>query len=368
MTLALHLGAALVGLLLILAFLRSVLQVAVLNRQLGDWLARRVGWLIYTTLARLALSRRSYVGVQEVLAWVLPVYILSLIAVWFCLVDVGFSLVIWSVQAEHSFLQATIASGSALSTLGFLTPASIAGKSLAILEGAMGLGVVVFYFTFLPGYQTTIQFREIKVAWLYARATPDSPPFALIEWLAHSGVEDWNSLWGDWETWFRNLAETHSVAPALAFVPTIHRGQTWLFAAAAVLDSLSFYLSVFEARGTLSATVCRRTGVDALRLLAAELAADRLGPLEPAGRRRLARADFDAACDRLTAFGADVKAERDACWLCFVELRKEYESTLSDLARTLLVPMSEAPPCFSACAPETPVKAHGSGSTDDGAL
>src|SRR5215470_18909619 len=36
--LSLHVGAALIGLLLILSFLRSVSQVAVVNRQRGDWL------------------------------------------------------------------------------------------------------------------------------------------------------------------------------------------------------------------------------------------------------------------------------------------------------------------------------------------
>ena len=75
----------------------------------------------------------------------MPLYILLLIVVWFALVQVGFSLLMWSSQAEHSVLQAVIASGSALSTLGFLTPPGIAGQLLAIPEGAMGLGIVVFY-------------------------------------------------------------------------------------------------------------------------------------------------------------------------------------------------------------------------------
>ena len=52
MELSLRVGAALIGLLVIVAFLRSVLQVAIVNRQRGDWLARRVGWLVYTILAR----------------------------------------------------------------------------------------------------------------------------------------------------------------------------------------------------------------------------------------------------------------------------------------------------------------------------
>jgi hypothetical protein len=264
-------------------------------------------------------------------------FILLLIVVWFGIVQAGFALLIWSSQAKQSLLQAVIASGSALSTLGFLTPPDTAGRLLAILEGAMGLGVVVFYFTFIPGYQTTIQLRQVKVAWLYARAGAGLTNFTLVEWFLLSGSSDWNELWEDWESWFRNIAETHALAPMLAFVPTVQRGQTWLAAAAVALDSVSFYLSALEARGTSSAAVCHRTGVDALRLIAAELA-DRQGVLEVRRGQHLTRSHFDAACERLTALGAALKTERDASWVRFVELRAEYEAILSSLAESLLVP------------------------------
>jgi hypothetical protein len=342
MELSLRVGAALIGLLVILAFLRSVLQVAVVNRQSGDWLARRVGGLVYTTLARRARKRQSYSDIQDVLAWVLPLYILLLIVVWFGLVQAGYSLLIWSPQAEHSFLQSVIASGSALSTLGFLTPPGIAGQLLAIVEGAMGPGIVVFYFTFIPGYQTTIQLRQVKVAWLYARAGPGLTNFTFVEWFFLSGASDWNELWEDWESWFRNLAETHALAPILAFVPTVQRGQTWLAAAAVALDPVSFYLSALEARGMPSATVCHRTGVDALRLIAAKLADRQAATPEALDGRRLRRSDFDTACDRAAALGAEVKAERDACWLRFAELRGEYEAFLSSLANSLLVSVHDS--------------------------
>ena len=240
-------------------------------------MARRVGWLMYSLLARSALKRQSYADIQDVLAWVLPLYILLLIIVWFGLVEAGFSLLIWSCQAEHNLLQALIASGSALSTLGFLTPPDTAGRLLAILEGAMGLGIVVFYFTFIPGYQTTIKMRQDKVAWLYARAGPAVTNFILLEWFLLSGSRDWDSSWEDWESWFRNLAETHALAPILAFVPTVHRSQSWLTAAAVALDFVSVYLSTLEAPSAPSATVCHRTGVEALRLIAGELQIIRFG-------------------------------------------------------------------------------------------
>jgi hypothetical protein len=340
MDLFLRVGAALIGLVLVLAFLRSVLQVAVVNRQRGDLLARRVGWVVCTALGHRALKRESYADIQDVLAWVLPLYVLLLIIVWFGLVQAGFSLLIWSLQAEDKFLQAIIASGSALSTLGFLTPPNIPGQLLAIVEGAMGLGIIVFYFTFIPGYQTTIQLRQIKVAWLYARSGPSLTNFALLEWFLVSGGNDWTELWEDWEPWFRSLAETHALTPILAFVPTVHRSQTWLAAAAVALDSASLYLSTLEAQGMPSAAVCRRTGIDALRLITAELAVP-LGARETLGERRLTRPEFDAACDRLAALGAVVKTDRDACYLRFTEARREYEALLSNLAERLLVPLHE---------------------------
>ena len=46
-----------------------------------------------------------------------------------------------------------------------------------------------------------------------------------------------------------------------------------------------------------SATVCHRTGVDALRLIAAELADRRAAASEALDGRRLGRSDCDTACD-----------------------------------------------------------------------
>jgi hypothetical protein len=357
MDLLLRIGGALAGLAIVLAFLRSVLQVAIVNRQRGDQLARSIGWLVYTTLARRALKQRSYDQIQDVLVWVLPLYIVLLIAAWFVLVQAGFSLLIWSSQAEHSLLQAVIASGSALSTLGFLTPPGIAGQLLAIPEGAMGLGIVVFLFTFIPGYQTAIQAREVKVAWLYARAGAGLTNTAVVQWFQLSGGgADMGDLWEDWEGWFRNLIETHTIAPVLAFVPTIHRGQSWLVAAAAILDAASFCMSALDAKGLPSARVCHDTGVNALRMIAAELADRRAAAAQILAGRGLGRSDFDTACERLAALGAPVKPDGDRCWRKFIELRGQYEMFLPMLADSLLVsadnalllPLADSTPSSSA--------------------
>lgn len=277
MDLFLRIGGSFLGLLMVLFFFKSMLQVGIVNRQRGDGLARLVGWVVYTTIARRAAIRSSYDQAQDTLAWILPIYILLLTGAWFILVLAGFSLLIWCSQAEHDLLQAAIASGSALSTLGFLTPPGIAGQLLAIPEGAIGLGIVVFLFTFIPGYLTTIQAREVKVAWLYARTGSEPAGFALIEWFQLSGrLGDMAGVWEEWEGWFRNLIETHTLAPVLAFVPTVNRDQNWVIAAASVLDAAAFCLSGLEADGQPSALLCHATGVRALQLIAAQLPGRRL--------------------------------------------------------------------------------------------
>jgi hypothetical protein len=343
MDLLLRIVGSLIGLMMVLAFLRSIAQVALINRQGGDWLARHVGRLVYTTVVRVARRRHSYDRIQDALAWILPIYMLLLITTWFALVQVGFSLLIWSSKAEHSWLQAVIASGSALSTLGFLTPPNIAGQLLAIPEGAMGLGIVVFLFTFIPGYQTAIQGRELKVAWLYARVGAEPANFELVEWLQLSGRLDDSDVWEDWEEWFRNLAQNLTLAPVLAFVPTVHRNQTWLIAAALMLDAASFCLAALDAKAQPAALLCHTTGVKALRLIATQLG-DHRAPAEKMSERfRLDRPAFDAASDALAALGAPVKSNREECWRRFNELRQEYEVFLPKLANWLRIPTHHTP-------------------------
>ena len=111
----------------------------------------------------------------------------------------------------------------------------------------------------------------------------------------------------------------------LAFVPTLHRNQTWLIAAAIMLDTASFYPSSFDAKAQPSALLFHTTGVRALRLIAAQLP-DHHSPkaARPPGSE-LGRPTFDTACDRLTALGAPIKSDRDECWQRFTELRREYE-------------------------------------------
>jgi hypothetical protein len=332
-----RMGAMLAGIALLASFLLSAARAALVNRHQGDWIAHGVGRFVCSTVSRLAATRRQQDAVQDTLAWILPLYILSLIVTWFLLVQTGFSLVLWSSHVEPTFLKAFLASGSALSTLGFLTPDGTAGQGLAILEGAMGLGVVVFFFTFIPGYQSAIQARELRISWLYARGGANPGSFALVEWLQRSGNgAEGSDVWETWEEWFRLLAETLAIAPVLAIVPTLHRRQSWLAAAAVVLDAASFCLATLEGKGLASASVCRTTGIEALHLIVSKLRSNRAFS-QTAPAFWSTRAQFDAAYTRMVTLRAPIKADPNAAWECYLELRKEFDRPLSDLAAKLLV-------------------------------
>jgi len=334
-------GAMLAGVALLTCFLSSAARAALVNRHRGDWIAHGVGRFVCSIVTRVAASRRHNDAVQDALAWILPLYILSLIVTWFLLVQSGFSLILWSSHVESGLLKAFLASGSALSTLGFLTPDGAVGQLLAILEGAMGLGVVVFFFTFIPGYQSAIQIRELKVAWLYARSGVNPSSFALVEWLQRSGNSaDASDVWETWEEWFRLLAETVAVAPVLAIVPTLHRRQSWLTASAVMLDTASFCLATLEGKTLASASVCRSTGIEALNLIASKLRSNKAFG-ETAASFRHTRGEFDATCGRMTALGAPIRSDLHAAWEQYLALRSEFERPLSELAAKLLVPAHE---------------------------
>jgi hypothetical protein len=328
-----HLFISMLGLWLLFLILRSMIRIALMNRHYRDFFAELTSRAVYRAVA-LRLGRNRDAGaLHRVLLWVFPAYLLSLILVYFVGAMVAFTFLYWGTHAVNTWHQAFLASGSALNTLGFATPTSIAGQWLAVPEGALGLGIVVFLFTFIPGYQAVIRSREDKTSWLYTRIGDRPTGVALLEWCQRAGLAgDMRGVWEDWEDWFRMLADTHSVLPMLALSPSVQCGQSWVLAAAAVLDAAALVASSTETKDAESAKICVRTGTRAFVAIA-----DALGRACPKqhGVARILGERYEATRACLCSAGMPLRSQvsqRIQCEECS-SLRTQYEEAVFFVAQ-----------------------------------
>jgi hypothetical protein len=335
-----HVFTAILGVWLLFLTLRSMIRIALMNRHYRDVFATAAGRGVHTIVALRLGANRDAKTTHPVLLWVFPAYILSLILLYFGAAMTAFALLYWGTRAAGTWRQAFLASGSALNTLGFATPASVAGKWLSVPEGALGLGIVVFLFTFIPSYQTVIRQREDKTSWLYVRTGDNPSGMALLEWCQRGNMqENMREVWEGWEDWFRMLGDTHSVLPMLTMSPSVQSGQSWVLAAATVLDASALAASFMDTKDGEAARICVQTGTRALLAIA-----EALGSASSATDRRSvcpSNGQYEAARDRLRAAGIPLKpaADEGVQWQEFLSLRNRYDDALRFVASRTFTPM-----------------------------
>ncbi len=306
-----------------------MIRIALINRHYQDFFAETTARVVYAAVSLRLRNRRDTRKLHPVLLWVFPAYLLLLILVYFVGAMTAFVLLYWGIGAVNSWHQAFLASGSALNTLGFATPTTVAGQWIAIPEGALGLGIVVFLFTFIPGYQSVIRAREDKTSRLYVRTGDHPTGVALLEWCQRAGIaDDMRDVWESWEDWFRMLGDTHSVLPMLALSPSVQGGQSWVWAASAVLDAPTFAACSLNTDDAESARICVRTGTRAFLAIA-----DALGRTCPAPKYAAARPskeEYVAARTRLRSAGMLLTSAADfeVQWQEFLILRGRYQEAL----------------------------------------
>jgi hypothetical protein len=335
-----HVLIAILGVWLLLLVLRSMIRIALMNRHSRDFFARVTCRAVYTAVAVRLGGSRDTRTTHPVLLWFFPVYMLSLTVVYFVGAMSGFTLLYWGTRAVSTWQQALLASGSALNTLGFATPATIAGQWLAVPEGALGLGIVVFLFTFIPGYQAVIRAREDRTSWLYVRVGNQPTGVGLLDWCQRTGLApNMRDMWEAWEDWFRLLGDTHSVLPMLSMSPSVQSSQSWLVAAAAVLDAGALAASSIETQDVEAASICVRTGARALVAIADALG--RTGPDEPESATRPSRKEYEAVRTLLSLAGMPSKraTSEEVQWQEFLLLRSQYESALLFIASHTFTPL-----------------------------
>lgn len=338
-----HTLAIIAGLGGLFAILRSIVHVALMNRHDKDVFACLTSRTVHRIISVRVHSFQNYEKTQSVLYWFFGAYLLSLISVYFVGALIAFALLYWGAWAVTGWNQAFIAAGSGLTTLGFATPSTHIGQWVAIPEGALGLGIVVFLFTFIPGFQSAISSRDDLTAWLYARLPDLTNQADLFAWFNRDGSgensHDQVGVWEMWESWFRLLADSHLQTPMLSVVPSVQKGQSWIVAAAIILDAAAFSASTIPITHPESVIVCVRTGTRALSLIAEALSTST--SKQEKRCPNISRVAYDNLCNQLVTKGVGLKVDRDASWRDFIELRSRYAGAISYLAERAFVPLPD---------------------------
>lgn len=334
---ALYILAALTGIILLTLYFRSVAVVALLNSKNNDIFERFARKSAIAIVQRFIRKDTSYEQIQQRQAWIMPLFVLIAIVTWFLLIQIAFTGILWGLRIETDFWRALSASGSALSTLGYLTPSSLAGEYLAVFQAAIGLVAVILLFTFIPGYQTSIQIRERKVGWLYGRADQQANSERYVQWLLAS-PEGIHHGWEDWEHWFRGIRETHPLSPILAYMPSIYPGTSWLATSSAILDTATAIAACLGPKTPSDVLICGREGTITMQLIAESLGINTPKSELPPQTHVAPR--FHGLYSAFVKAGLPVGDEAE-CLRTYETMRSEYALCIRLVAAATLTPMKQ---------------------------
>jgi hypothetical protein len=332
-----RLAVGLAGLALVVLALRSAIRTFVLPRPARDGLLV----VVFVSLRRLfdvvAGPGKPYAVRDRRLAWYAPVGLLLFPVAVIAVVIAGYGLIYWAlgVGAEAALRE----SGSSMLTLGFAVAPDLPTTIVAFTEAAIGLILVALLIAYLPSMYGDFTRRETEVNLLEVRAgTPASAVYLWELAFRIHGLDRFDRSFERWERWFAEIEETHTTLPALAFFRSPRANQSWLSAAAAVLDGAALRASTLDLPRDPQVETCIRAGYLALNAIA-----DFFRIRHPVDPRQgdsisIPRAEFDAAYDRLAAVGLPLRPDRDQCWRDFAGWRVNYDAALLGLAQLVVVP------------------------------
>jgi hypothetical protein len=330
-----------------LGILLSVLRTVVLPRAVPARLARLAFLAVRSALLlrlRLARRPRDYETRDHVFALQAPIGLFAQLLTWGSLLFLCFSALFWSVAQGHLSGRAITASledaGSAMLTLGFQHPRSLAEHFTAFAAAAVGLALVALVISYLPSLYNAFSRREAQIAKLVVRAgAPPSGPSLLVRSWELGRFERMEEVWDSWEEWFIDIGETHTTFPQLGFFRSPHSRNHWVLAAEAVLDGANLLISTCDVPRQSRAELCLDAGAGALVMIADFLGIRHRPPAEE--EVSLPRERFDDARRQLAERGVPLHDDPDARWAEFRRRRANYEHLLAELGRMTDAPRSE---------------------------
>jgi hypothetical protein len=329
-----------IGVALVLVVLDSALRTFVLPRGVSTFLTRFVFVTARRVFRVFANERRTYESRDRVMALYAPVTLFGLVFFWMALVIVGFMFIYRGALGVDDWAHAFELSGSSFFTLGFaFVPRGVPSSALVFVEASSGLGLLALLIAYLPTIYGSFSRRELAVARLATRAgTPPSGAELLVRFHLIGWNDELPALWGEWEAWFAEIAETHTSLAVLMYFRSPNPDRSWVTSAGALLDAAALAQSTLSIPWSPEAALCIRTGYLTLRELAAFFRIPFDPDPAPDDPISIARSEFDEVYERLGGAGVPVRPNRERAWRDFAGWRVNYDQVLIALAGVVLAP------------------------------
>jgi hypothetical protein len=335
----LHILVFLLGLAVVIGTFFSAVSTFVLPRSARSQLNRIVFGVLRQGFELPLRFTSTFAQRDAIMAYYAPLGLMLLVPTWYILVSIGYTCMYWAMGVQGWQLDFRL-SGSSLLTLGLAASDNLWINFLVFSEATLGLVLVALLIAYLPTMYSAFSRREQAVNLLEVRA--GSPPSAIqmiLRFHRIHGLERLNDYWVEWETWFADVEESHTVLPALVFFRSPRPQNSWVVAAGTVLDSAALTVSAVDIPLSASAQLSIRAGFLALRRIAdyfdITYPSDPHFPKDPI---TISRAEFDQALITLSEAGVPLKPDQELAWAAFCGWRVNYDAVLLALCSLTMAP------------------------------
>ncbi|MDQ3908625.1 MAG: potassium channel family protein [Acidobacteriota bacterium] len=300
----------------------------------------RLTWRPWRELALLVRKKKRR---ETLLSIYGPLSLLLLIALWAAGLVFAFAMLDWAAGARLStdaappFSTYLYMSGTTFFTLGLgdVTPTDAVGRTLDVLESAMGFGGLALVIGYFPVLYQAFSRRESNISLLDARAgTPPTAAELLRRHGRNGSIDELIELLKDWERWAADLMESHLSYPVLCFFRSQHDNQSWLASLTTILDSCALVMVGIDGATTwqaqLTFAMARHAVVDLSQIFNSSPA--------PWSGVRLEGGAMAALRAALSAEGVALRDGADS-ESRLASLRKMYEPYVTSLADHLAMPL-----------------------------
>ena len=329
----------LLGLAVVVGTCFSAISTFVLPRAARSQLNRVVFGLLRRVIEVPMLFATTFTQRDTIMAYYAPLSLMALVPTWYMLVAFGYACMYWALGVPGWQMDFRL-SGSSLLTLGLAASDNFLVNILVFSEATLGLMLVALLIAYLPTMYAAFSRREQAVNLLEVRAgNPPSAIQMILRFHRIQGLERLNDYWVEWETWFADVEETHTVLPALVFFRSPRSQNSWVVAAGTVLDAAALTVSAVDIPRSAAAQLSIRAGFLALRRIADYFDISYPeAPRYPQDPISIRREEFDEAIRSLAVAGVPLKTDLELAWADFCGWRVNYDAVLLALCSLTMAP------------------------------